>query len=111
MKRVIIESPYAGDIKRNEIYVKACIRDSLSRGEAPFASHLFYTQILDDAAPDERNLGMKAGWTWMEVADLVAVYKDLGVSPGMRSGIDRSMLLKIPIEFRYLHEADKDPQP
>jgi hypothetical protein len=50
MKRVILGSPYAGDIERNISYARKCIRHSLSLGEAPIASHLLYTQegILDD---------------------------------------------------------------
>jgi len=29
MKRVIVESPYAGNIKRNLEYARACVKDSL----------------------------------------------------------------------------------
>ena len=56
MRLVIIESPYAGDIEKNVEYARACVRDSLSRGEAPIASHLLYTQpgILKDEIPSER---------------------------------------------------------
>ena len=71
MKRVIIESPYAGNIKRNLEYARACVKDSLLRGEAPIASHLLYTQegILNDSISEERRLGIDAGLAWMEVAD------------------------------------------
>lgn len=31
MKRVILESPYAGDIERNVNYARLCIKDSLNR--------------------------------------------------------------------------------
>ena len=41
MKRVIIESPYSGDIPRNLLYARLCVFDCLQRGEAPYASHLF----------------------------------------------------------------------
>lgn len=86
---VIVESPFAGDIERNTEYARACISDSLSRGEAPFASHLLYTQagILDDAVPEERRKGIDAGLAWGRAADLTAVYTDLGVSLGMEEGI------------------------
>ena len=42
MRRVIVESPYAGDVERNIAYVRAAMRDCLMRGEAPLASHLLY---------------------------------------------------------------------
>lgn len=87
---MIIESPYAGDTERNAEYAKACMRDSLERGEAPFASHLLYTQVLDDGIADQRALGMQAGFAWGLEADLVAVYVDLGVSAGMLAGIKRA---------------------
>lgn len=38
--------------------------DALDRGEAPYASHLLYTQMLDDTIPAERELGIKAGFAW-----------------------------------------------
>jgi hypothetical protein len=44
MRRVIIESPYSGDVETNVAYARAALRDCLSRGEAPLASHLLYTQ-------------------------------------------------------------------
>lgn len=107
MKRVIIESPYAGtrkQIQKNIDYARACMRDSLSRGEAPFASHLLYTQdgILDDTKEDERMTGMEAGFEWGETAELIAVYVDNGISPGMEKGIKRWNELGIPKEMRSL---------
>ncbi len=59
MRRVIIESPYAGDVETNVRYARACVRDSLLHGEAPIASHLLYTQegVLRDEVPEERRWG------------------------------------------------------
>lgn len=92
MRLVIIESPYAGDVERNERYARACMRDSLERGEAPYASHLLFTQpgVLDDTVPEEREQGMEAGLAWGRCAALTAVYVDLGVTEGMRQGIARA---------------------
>lgn len=90
MRRVVVESPYAGDVERNLRYARAAMLDCLNRGEAPFASHLLYTQpgLLDDTLSGERMLGIRAGLAWGVVADLVAVYTNLGISGGMRQGID-----------------------
>jgi hypothetical protein len=104
-KRVIIESPYAGDIERNVAYARACIADSIRRGEAPFASHLLYTQpgILNDALAEERELGIKAGFAWRWGAHSTVVYQDLGITKGMKQGINDA--LSIPghtLEFRNL---------
>lgn len=107
MRRVIIESPYAGDVKRNEAYARACMRDCLSRGEAPFASHLLYTQpgVLDDTIPDERTLGVDAGLAWGDVADVVAIYTDLGLSNGMRYGIEKHLFMGRTLEYRNLGDG------
>lgn len=90
MHRVIIESPFAGDTETNIRYARACVRDSLDRGEAPYASHLLYTQpgVLDDTNPDEREWGINAGFQWRAAAHYTVVYTDLGISRGMQYGID-----------------------
>lgn len=104
MKWVLIESPFAGDVERNRRYVAACLRDCLLRGEVPMASHALYTLpgVLDDNDQNERLLGMTAGWAWLDVVDLVAVYTDLGVSPGMRAGMERAVARSVKIERRSL---------
>jgi hypothetical protein len=89
VKRVIIESPYRGDVAGNVRYARACVRDSLIRGEAPIASHLLYTQdgILDDNVVAERQWGISAGLAWRGVAELFAFYIDRGWSEGMRRAL------------------------
>ena len=102
MKLVILESPYAGGVEANVKYARECMKDCLLKGEAPFVSHLLYTQdgVLDDDVPDERELGIRAGWEWRRVAELTVVYTDLGISEGMKGGIEESKKLGIPIEYR-----------
>lgn len=109
MRLVILESPYAGDVERNVAYARRCVRDSLMRGEAPIASHLLYTQpgILEDAAPDERELGITAGLAWRAVAQASVVYTDLGISRGMEYGIAAAREAGIPVEFRSIGAADE----
>ena len=106
MKRVIIESPYAGDVERNLRYARAAMKDCLLRGEAPYASHLLYTQegVLDDTKPEERKLGMEAGFAWGAVADCIVVYTDLEITDGMKKGIKRHESEGRFIEYRKLVE-------
>jgi len=99
---VIIESPYAGDVKRNEEYAKKCMHDSLMRGEAPFLSHALYTQCLNDTIPEDRKMGMEAGWEWIKVSDFTAVYEDYGVSNGMKQGIEIAKKMGHKVVTRYL---------
>lgn len=104
MRLVIVESPYAGDIARNVEYARACVRESLTRGEAPIASHLLYTQpgILRDNVPEERKQGIDAGLAWRRVAEATVVYTDLGITAGMRYGIVAATEMGIPVEYRKI---------
>jgi hypothetical protein len=84
---VILESPYAANEKHSVFdhvkYAQEALLDSLRRGEAPIASHLLYTQVLDDRIPEERKLGIGAGLAWRSVAQRAVFYTDLGWSSGM----------------------------
>ncbi|MET3991653.1 hypothetical protein ABID65_003293 [Bradyrhizobium sp. S3.9.2] len=105
MRRVVLESPFAGDVEANIAYARACIRDSLLRGEAPIASHLLYTQpgILNDDDRNERAHGINAGHAWMyDAAQAVVVYVDRGISSGMAAGIKTAEFLGLPVERRSL---------
>lgn len=106
MKRIIIESPYAGDIERNVRYARACIRDSLSKGEAPIASHLLYTQegILNDEILEERQLGIDAGLAWKNVAEKHVFYIDYGYSNGMKYAKQYATDNNIEVEERKLYK-------
>lgn len=99
MFRVIVESPFGRNpdgskctpeqYERNRVYVLRCLADSLSRGEAPFASHALYPLVLDDTDDMDRQHGMIAGWAWGLAADRCAVYQDYGLTEGMNDGIVR----------------------
>ena len=105
MRKVILESPYMGDVERNIAYARACLRDCLLRGEAPIASHLLYTQpgVLDDNKPEERRLGIEAGLLWGALAEATVVYTDYGFSRGMKFGIERAEKKGRPVEYRRLY--------
>jgi len=100
---VIIESPYMGNVKSNVAYARKCMSDSLLRGESPFASHLLYTQILDDNKDIERLTGMSRAFNWYRHADLMAVYTDKGISNGMKMGMEVAEKLGIEMVYRTLN--------
>lgn len=101
---VVIETPFKEYGQKGIEYAQKALKDSLSRGEYPFASHLLYTQVLDDKNPEERNLGIEAGLAWCKNADLTAVYIDLGISEGMVEGILDAQKEGRKIEFRTLYQ-------
>ena len=102
MKRVIIESPFAGDIDLNIRYARRCLLDSLKRNEAPIASHLLHTQVLDDEIPGQRTMGVNAGFAWYGSDVLVTFYVDLGMSQGMNDALAKCEAEGIEFEFRRL---------
>lgn len=108
MELVILESRYRGDVEeetqRNVKYAQLCMYDCFTRNEAPFASHLLYTQenILDDDKTEERELGIDAGLLWGAKADKTVVYEDFGYSEGMLYGIENAEKAGRSIEKRKL---------
>lgn len=102
MIRVVIESPFAGDVQNNVAYAQAALFDSLSRGEAPIASHLLHTQVLDDLSFEQRHTGIEAGLAWIPVANLVAFYVDRGWSGGMIAAQNYALSLGIPVVTRNI---------
>ena len=107
--RVIIESPFAGGWQ-NVLYSRQCVLDSLSRGESPYASHLLYTQkgMLDDRVPEQRKLGIAAANGWLEVADLVAVYCDRGITTGMLIGVIKGASLGKSFALRWIQSNQRE---
>jgi len=104
---VILESPFDGNLDENVKYARNCMRDCFMKGDFPFASHLLYTQkgILDDTIPSERRLGIEAGLNWGRLAKATVVYTDLGISNGMKQGIERAKLEGRKIEYRKLNKT------
>lgn len=102
MIKVMLESPYAGDVEKNIKYAQRAMRHSIMLGEAPMVSHLLYTQCLDDTVANERSLGIAIGLDWLEATDKTVVYADLGISTGMQHGIDRANAKGHSVEMRYL---------
>jgi len=93
MKRVYVASPFKGanveETRQNIVYARLCMLDSLERGEAPYLSHLLYTQCWHEGG-GLRERGLAAGDAWRAAAELVAVYQDLGVTPGMQRALEAS---------------------
>lgn len=111
MQFVILESPFAGDFAKNREYANQCLRDCLLRGEAPFASHILYTEALDDTKPNERELGIEAGLMIGKHASRTVVYTDFGISKGMKYGIQHARAHNRPVEYRSLYGTTKNITP
>jgi hypothetical protein len=98
MRLILVESPFKcrgarrfwSDGELNARYAQALCRFIAKGGDAPYASHMFCTQFLDDTVPDERSLGIEIGLAWGARAALTVVGVDRGISGGMVYGINRA---------------------
>lgn len=114
MRFVALESPLAARQEKPQVYsleihlayARACLRHSLALGEAPFASHLLYPQVLDDGDQAQRAQGIQAGLAINARAVASVVYVDLGISRGMDMGIAHAQACHREIEFRRLPDPD-----
>jgi hypothetical protein len=112
----IIESPFAGGLDRNSIYLTRAIRHSIKEGEVPFASHGFFPLFLDDSDPEERREGINLGYEFWPFASSIAFYVDYGISPGMEIALERASrplpdnpftgMRSLPISFRRIGPND-----
>lgn len=114
MPKVIVESPFAGPdeqtIKRNMQYAREACNHCVIRGENPFASHIFYTQFLDDADPLQRAIGIEMGFARWDDAEKIVFYLDYGLSPGMQKALARAFAMGLPIERRFIRQERRaDP--
>jgi hypothetical protein len=104
-KRIIMESPFAGDVSKNVIYAKALMHNLSHKGYAPSASHLLYTQMLDDTKEFDRNLGINKGLDYAHNKDSI-IGIDRGVSGGMIYGIKRAMNEERSFNFTTLSKDE-----
>ena len=97
--RVIVESPYAGNVERNIRYARAACRWLLQLGKAPFAAHLIYGQCID-GSEGEREFAMQAGMSWRSACakTTTLAFIDFGISAGMRAGMTHARSLGQEVE-------------
>lgn len=91
MNIVIVESPFSHPTRtRDECvrYAQFAVLDCLQRGEAPFASHLFYATVLPEDR-ESREMGLACrDRIACATGGIVARYVDLGTTPGMFRAVD-----------------------
>lgn len=105
---VFIESPYSSKngrtVEENLEYARACMLDSLNRGEIPVVSHLMWTQVWDDTDPEIRETALMLCKQLRERCGVVAFYTDLGWSNGMIRGESEARTGDVTIHYRKLEK-------
>ena len=90
--KVYVASAYAGDIAGNTARAVQYCRFAIEKGYLPIASHLLYPQVLSDAVPAERELGLLFGLALLATCQECWFFGDL--SPGMEQEMQEAMRLK-----------------
>ena len=86
---IYICSPYAGDIEKNVNAARGYSRFAVDKGFIPIAPHLLFPQFLNDADPNERELGLFFGNALMSKCSEVWVFGN-NISAGMQAEIKRA---------------------
>ena len=102
---VYICSPYAGDIEANVGAARRYSRFAVEEGYIPIAPHLLFTQFLNDADPNDRQLGLLFGNALMGKCAEVWVFGSR-ISAGMRAEIERAK--RKNYRLRYFTESLKE---
>ena len=93
---IFIGSPYGGDIGAITGFAKKACRYAIHQGHTPIAVHMLYPQMLDDAEPTEREIGLRLGHRVLEVCDELWCCGSR-ISSGMAREIEEAQRLSIPI--------------
>lgn len=96
MKLVYICSPYAGEVEQNVRFAQDACRYAIAQNYAPLAVHLLYPQLLNDAVPEERNLGIQMGLRVLTVCEELWLCGSI-VSIGMLCELKEAERLGIPV--------------
>ncbi len=86
---VYICSPYAGDVGGNIKAARSYSRFAVDKGYIPIAPHLLFPQFLNDADPNERELGLFFGNALMSKCSEVWVFGN-NITAGMTAEIKRA---------------------
>ena len=99
---VFICSPYAGEVEENIRAARRYSRFAVDKGFIPIAPHLLFPQFLNDAAPNERQLGLFFGDALMSKCSEVWVFGSR-ISAGMETEIKRAKWKNY--RLRYFNES------
>ena len=99
---VFICSPYAGEVDENIRAARRYSRFAVDKGYITIAPHLLFPQFLNDADPNERQLGLFFGDALMSKCSEVWVFGSR-VSAGMETEIKRAKWKNY--RLRYFNES------
>lgn len=111
MKKVYIISRYRANSKRelefNKEVARYFCRQVIDEGNNPIATHLYYTQFLDDNYELDRELGLSFGIKELQQADeFLAIVIDGIISEGMANEIKVAIGRGMTGRFVYMTKRE-----
>lgn len=107
LKKIFVCSPFhpAGetreerdkDLKRNLSLAENVCRYAVEKGYVPYAPHLYFPQFLSENDPEEREMGIVMGLSWLVRCDEVWV-AGFRISEGMGREIAQAQEWGIPVK-------------
>ena len=120
LKKVFICSPFRPrgstkearekDWNRNVAIAQRACRHAVDRGYVPYAPHLYFPHFLSEADPDEREMGIILGLTWLARCDEIWVVGDR-ISEGMKREISQAREWSIPTRHIVVKRTGEDLLP
>lgn len=98
MKLVYICSPLRGDVERNIRKANGYCRFAATKSAVPIAPHAMFTGFLDDAIPQERQMGLEMGLELLKRCCELWVFGNR-MSEGMKAEIKAAEELNITIKY------------
>lgn len=102
LRRVLLETPYDGDLERNIAYCERAIRHSMSLNESPISLLWFLGRFPIHAGVEARSIAIRSLHAWIRICDCMVMYRDYGLSDSMNSGITQALRAKTAIEYRFI---------
>lgn len=96
MEKVFICSPLKGDVQENIRRAKLYCHYVISCGYLPIAPHVYFTALLNDNDPKERQLGMTMGLELLKDCQQLWIFGTV-ISEGMKVEIVEAGKLGIKI--------------
>ena len=99
MKKIYVCSRYAGETDENVKKAREyCGFVAKVCGAIPIAPHIYFTQFLDDAVPEERAFGRMVGLQLLSECDELWYFGDQ-ISQGMVAEIIAAKEQSIPVRY------------
>lgn len=109
-KLIYVCSPYSGHIEYNTLIAKILSRWVVGQGYIPITPHIYFTQFMNDAIPEHRDLAFEMNFDLMDLCDQMWIFigSEQDISTGMQREIDHANEIGLKINYFNLSDVRKE---